>query len=97
MIMSARYPLNSLLLNESTKQTSIDSTTRNGLSLVSTVRVVVIEIDVFGERDVDKQESFAFGWVAQLNVEVLLAEPLHLVWMHAAPPLLIKTVLVTSV
>ncbi len=59
--------------------------------------VVIVEVNVLRERNVDKEQSLAFRGIAHFNVEVLFAEPLHLVGMDAAPSLLIQTVLVACV
>ena len=45
----------------------------------------------------NEKETLALGRVTQLNIEVLLTEPFHLVWMHTAPSLLVQAVLVPGV
>lgn len=67
------------------------------LVLVPVEVIIIIEAKILADRDMNEKETTALSWVIWVNFQVFLAEPLNLVRMDTAPPLLIQAVLSASV
>ena len=67
------------------------------LVFVSIEVIIIIQAKILADRDMNEKEATTLCGVIWVNLQVLLAEPLNLVGMDTAPPLLIQAVLSTSV
>lgn len=79
VVVTSEDPLNSLLFLQGAEEAGVQSPAADFFAALAEELVVVVEVDVLGERDVHEQEALALARVCVGNSIICLTEPFNLV------------------
>ena len=93
--MTAGYPLNSLLLNQSAVESRVHRGATHCFIPASNVISIVIELVKLIKWDMNEKKAFALSFICDL--QLLLSEPLNLVGHHTAIARYVKALIISGV